>query len=375
MRVLMTTDTVGGVWSYALELAAALAPHGVEVVLASMGGPVSAVQRREMATLHNVTLLESAYRLEWMEDPWPDVYRAGDWLLRLEEDMAPDLIHLNGYALGSLPWQAPVLIVGHSCVLSWWRAVKGEDAPSSWNRYRYEVTHGLHGADMVLAPSRAMLAALERHYGPLAHTGVVYNAVNPAPFAPRTKDPFVLSAGRLWDDAKNLRALDAVAPRLSWPVYVAGDTALGTSAQASGWDVVPANVLCLGRLGRQHLAQWYARAAIYALPARYEPFGLTALEAGLAGCALVLGDIDSLREIWGDAAIRVPPDDHDALAERLNGLVGDRAAREAWGARARRRALEYAPERMAMGYLDAYRSLLGCGRRARDAVAATAARG
>ena len=63
----------------------------------------------------------------------------------------------------------------------------------------------------------------------------------------------------------------------------------------------------LGRLSAGELADWYARAAIYALPARYEPFGLSALEAALSGCALVLGDIPSLREIWGDAALFVPP--------------------------------------------------------------------
>mgnify|MGYP005841467189 CR=1 FL=1 len=374
MKVLMTADTVGGVWAYALELIAALAPHGVEVTLCTMGAPVTAGQRREAAALTNLTLYDSAFRLEWMEEPWPDVYRAGDWLLRLEEDLRPDVVHLNCLSLGALPWRAPVLVVGHSCVLSWWRAVRGEDAPPAWDRYRYEVAQGLRGADLVLAPSRAMLAALERHYGPLARTGVVHNGVAAGPFAPRAKDPFILSAGRLWDDAKNLRALDAVAPRLDWPVYVAGDTTFGTTGDPSAGEIVPANVLCLGRLGRRHLANWYARAAIYALPARYEPFGLTALEAGLAGCALVLGAIDSLSEIWGDAAILVPPDDHDALEERLKALVADPAARGAWGRRARARALEYTPDRMARGYLNAYRALAEGGRRVREAVA-TAVRG
>ena len=36
-RILMTADTIGGVWSYALELAQGLARHGVEVALATMG--------------------------------------------------------------------------------------------------------------------------------------------------------------------------------------------------------------------------------------------------------------------------------------------------------------------------------------------------
>ena len=47
----------------------------------------------------------------------------------------------------------------------------------------------------------------------------------------------------------------------------------------------------------------YARASVFVEPARYEPFGLAALEAAPCGCALVLGDIPSLREVWGDSAL------------------------------------------------------------------------
>jgi glycosyltransferase involved in cell wall biosynthesis len=97
-----------------------------------------------------------------------------------------------------------------------------------------------------------------------------------------------------------------------------------------------------------------ARAAVYALPARYEPFGLSALEAGLAGCALVLGDVPSLREVWGDAALFVAPDDPRQLADAFRTLAADDEYRAALGNRARARALAYTPERMAAGYLDAY---------------------
>jgi hypothetical protein len=50
----------------------------------------------------------------------------------------PDIIHLNGtFTHGALRWHAPTLVTGHSCVLSWWRAVKGEDAPApAWNCYK-----------------------------------------------------------------------------------------------------------------------------------------------------------------------------------------------------------------------------------------------
>lgn len=100
-----------------------------------------------------------------------------------------------------------------------------------------------------------------------------------------------------------------------------------------------------------------SQASIYALPARYEPFGLSALEAGLSGCALILGDIPSLREVWGDAALYVPPDDAKALRWGLKWLIRNSALRADLAARALARARTYSLERMAQNYLDAYRSL------------------
>jgi glycosyltransferase involved in cell wall biosynthesis len=100
------------------------------------------------------------------------------------------------------------------------------------------------------------------------------------------------------------------------------------------------------------------RAGIYALPARYEPFGLSVLEAALAGCALVLGDIPSLREVWGESALYVAPDDHDALAHGLQRLIEDEALRERCAAAARARALTYTPQRMAAGYMEVYSDML-----------------
>src|SRR5690606_20305051 len=121
----------------------------------------------------------SEYALEWMDDPWADLEAAGGWLLHLERRYAPDLIHLNGYGHASLAWRAPVLVVAHSCVLSWWQAVKGESAPISWARYQAAVASGIAAADLVVAPTAAMLASLTRNYGGLSKSRVIFNAVNP----------------------------------------------------------------------------------------------------------------------------------------------------------------------------------------------------
>jgi glycosyltransferase involved in cell wall biosynthesis len=161
----------------------------------------------------------------------------------------------------------------------------------------------------------------------------------------------VLSAGRLWDEAKNVAALDAVAQDLTWPVYVAGDN-------AHAGDATPvSNVQMLGRLPQAELKECMARAAIYALPARYEPFGLSILEAALSGCALVIGDIATLREIWGDAALFVAPDDHEALRAALQSLMEDADLRQQMANRALQRATEYSTARMAQHYFDLYQEL------------------
>lgn len=102
---------------------------------------------------------------------------------------------------------------------------------------------------------------------------------------------------------------------------------------------------------------WFGRAAIYALPARYEPFGLSVLEAALSGCALVLGDIASLREVWGEAALYVRPDDAQALAETINHLAADEQLRTYLAEAARSRAEQYTLSAMGVGYWQAYQSL------------------
>src|SRR5205823_3574690 len=138
-RVLMTGDTVGGVWNFTLELAEALGARDVEVILATFGGIPTETQRSEAAEIPNLTLLTSEWKLEWMGDPWGDIKDSGRWLLELEGEYTPDVVHLNSFGHGAVPWQAPEILTAHSCVASWWSAVKHEPLPQAWDRYRHEV--------------------------------------------------------------------------------------------------------------------------------------------------------------------------------------------------------------------------------------------
>jgi glycosyltransferase involved in cell wall biosynthesis len=366
MKVLISTDTVGGVFTYTAELAAALEAAGDEVVVATMGPRLRQAQRRALpARVH-----ESGFRLEWMEDPWDEVEAAGRWLLELEEAERPDIVHLCSYAHGALPFHAPKVLVAHSDVLSWWRAVHNTEAPADWNRYREEMAAGLAGADALVAPTAAMLQELARdhtlnpestqviHNGsatpprPRSASSELHQFLHPAEVeidAVRAGQPFVLGSGRFWDAAKNLAALDAAADGLSWPVVVAGDLGDGPAPRRA-WGT--------GVLDSEALAALRREASIYAAPAVYEPFGLGILEAARDRCALVLGDIPSLRELWEDAAIFVDPRDAAALHEVLACLIDAPQLREDLAERAGERAVDYSIDRSANAYRQLYQRLL-----------------
>lgn len=352
-KVLMTADSVGGVWTYALQLASELGRHAVEVTLVVMGCKPSADQAAEAGALKNVSLLGTDFRLEWMSDPEADLQLAGELLLELEAEQRPDIVHLNGYSHAALPFSAPVLVTAHSDVSSWWSACRGHPLPRGWAAYEDRVRAGVEAADMVVAPTEAYFRDFVSHHGaPRAHR-IIANGRDASAFAGTAKRAMALGAGRLWDEAKNITTLCKAAEGLSWPVLIAGDM----TSPDGGAFATPANVVCLGRLSSREIAARMAEAAIFVAPARYEPFGLAVLEAALSGCALVLGDIPTLRELWDNAALFVDPNDADALRDTMEALLFDPERAEALGQSARRRASRYAATRMGENYLDAYRSL------------------
>lgn len=347
----MTGDTAGGVWTFAIDLAEGLIERGCEVCLATFGPQASDGQRQAASRIGGLQWLHHTSKLEWMDTPWADIRAAGQWLREVARAYRPELIHLNTLCHANRSWNLPVVTTVHSCVASWWADVKRSPLPPEWNRYRFEVESSLRSSTLLVAPSRSLLTAVGQHYNvDVSGSLVIHNGRNPAAFRHRPKEQIVLSAGRFWDEAKNIGAVVNLAQGLPWPVYLAGDM---TGPNGQKMDS-PANCNLLGQLSTAELSSWYARAAIFAEPARYEPFGLAILEAALSGCALVLGDIPSLRELWVDAADFVQPDDQDELRRTLLRLMDDSGLREEMARRAVDRARQFMQARMVTGYLAAY---------------------
>jgi len=350
-RLLITTDTVGGVWQYATDLAGALAGHGIQPVLATMGPRPNASQREAVAP--GVELVETDLPLDWLAVGPHEVTEAGENIARLADLYRADIVQLNAPALaGAVRFDQPVIAVAHSCVGSWWQAVKGGriDPDLGW---RAELTGaGLHAADRVVAPSGAFATMLQHCYGLPEVPAVVRNGRRPANLPQAERQDVAFTAGRLWDEGKNLAVLDRAAAASGTPFQAAGPLTGPNGATIALDHIEP-----VGSLPDRDVAGMLAAQPIFVSAALYEPFGLAALEAAQAGCALVLSDIPTFRELWDGAAWFVYPHDANGFARAVDEIVGDPALRSRLGEAARERAADYTVERMAAGMLALYRAL------------------
>src|ERR1044071_4457127 len=126
MHVLVTADTIGGVWTYTRELVAGLIRRGLRVTLVSFGEIPSLTQTGWMDGLHGLDFRPTAFRLEWMQEAPEDFEASSEYLKTVVEEVRPDLLHLNQFCYGALPVDIPRIVVAHSDVVSWWVSVHGE---------------------------------------------------------------------------------------------------------------------------------------------------------------------------------------------------------------------------------------------------------
>jgi glycosyltransferase involved in cell wall biosynthesis len=352
----MTADAIGGVWQYAIGLATDLVRAGWSVDLAMLGPSPSAAHHAQ-AEAAGVTLIDTALPLDWLATDAAAVIAAGDAIARLARTRRADVVQLNQPALAVADFAMPVVAVVHSCVASWWDAVETGPLPPDLAWQRDLTARGLARADAIVCPTRAFAATVQRLYALPAAPHAIHNGRTlPAAAAPLAARAF--TAGRLWDRAKDVATLDRAAALMPLPFDAAGATH-GPHHER----VELAHLNPLGQLGDGAIAQVLATRPIFASAARYEPFGLAILEAALTGCALVLADIPTFRELWEGAATFVAPGDAASFAQAIVDLADDPEHRLASGARARTRALDYAPAQVTRAMLALFERALGAGTR------------
>jgi glycosyltransferase involved in cell wall biosynthesis len=264
-----------------------------------------------------------------------------------------DVVHANQFAAACAEVDVPVILTLHSDVLSWRRWTRGASGvPAEWQSYAALVREALLRADAVVAVSDFLAREIGQLYGTSGSFEVIHNGWPPRPAASPRCNRMTLLAGRIWDAAKNI-PLAAEAAR-GWPagdVYLAGETTHPDGGRAD----VPVPLRPLGFLERRDIDAWLRRSAVYLSTARYDPFGLLPLQAALSGCALLLSDIPSYRELWEGAACFFRSNDADDLRHRWRTLFEDperlvELQRQAY----QRASTLYTAESMARAYRGLY---------------------
>jgi glycogen synthase len=358
VHVLITADTVGGVWTYTRELVCGLLDRGHRVTLVSFGRMPTPAQTSWMGR-KNLAYYPTSFPLEWMQDSESGIAESAKYLDQIIATAHPDILHFNQFCYGALESGTPKIVVAHSDVLSWWKAVHDGPFPQSrwfaW--YRDVVSKGLAGADATIAPSRWMLDILRENYGLSSQrVKAVHNGRNADLFAPSAyKTNCVLSVGRLWDEAKQIKLLlDRTHPV---PIIIAGTLQHPDNGESVSLDR-SANVTFCGEQDEAQLRVLYSESSIYVATSRYEPFGLAPVEAALSGCALIANDISTFHELWDDAALYFKHNDADGLAETIRLLSENHSLRTEYAHRAFERARRlFTAQRMVSDYEDLYFNL------------------
>lgn len=250
----------------------------------------------------------------------------------LLRELRADLLHSS---VAAIPLRARCATIATAHDLPWHHRADGE--PSSW-RARLAAERSFAVATAVIAPSAATADDVRKTAG-VAHAKVHVIphgvALDPHPTAaPARRGPFLA----LGDDR----------PRKNrGTVRQAHQLAAARDAQLPDLQFVGPPADYVDEPTKHGLLR-HCRAAVQC--ARFEGFGLPALEALAHAAPLVCSDIPSHREIVGDAALLVDPNDSAAIADALLRIHQDDTLRDQLASAGPVRASRFAPAAVAAAW-------------------------
>ena len=266
------------------------------------------------------------------------------WMDRIEDYR---LLHLFGMSREGLELARIARRRGVPVVLSpicWLEpralyALAGSRVRGAWHRAKWTLKGAfprlggwrddlIRQADVILPNSAAEADQLVRFFrAPGASIRVVPNGVDarfeqadPTLFRSlHGPEDFILYAGRI-EPRKNVLGLIRAARRSERPVVLVGDAPPGHEGYLAECRAAGGKLTHWYR-GVEHddplLASAYAAARVFALPSWFETPGLAALEAALAGTAVVITPLGCTREYFGEGVEYARPDRIGEIAEAL----------------------------------------------------------
>jgi glycosyltransferase involved in cell wall biosynthesis len=303
---------IGGSERHLLTLLPALAAGGIEPVFLGLDDPDG-----ELEPFYRELGVEAA-RLPCPRDVDPDLLR------RVRRELArlrPDVVHthlVHGDVYGALgAGRVPVVSTKHN------------DDPFRRGPFRFAERLLTRRAARVIAITHALRRFCIQEVGlPPRKVEVVPYGLDGLP-TPWGESPPV----ELPEDALVLLCVARLAPQKGVDVAVralarvrAVEPRAVLVVLGEGPDrprLAGDGVFLPGRVG--DVAAWYHRAELLVHPARWEGFGLALLEAMLSAKPVVATRVSSAPEVVadGETGVLVPPDDEEALADAVLGLLGD----------------------------------------------------
>ncbi|HEU4685482.1 MAG TPA: glycosyltransferase family 1 protein [Nitrospira sp.] len=175
--------------------------------------------------------------------------------------------------------------------------------------------------------------------------------------------PYVMFVGGA-DPRKNHRALLRAVARHGkelerWLIVLVGSPThhFGNFIDTVREFGLEGRVVCTGRLPIHDIRALYSFADLFVYPSLYEGFGMPVLEAMACGVPVLTSSTTALREVAGDAAILVDPEDPDALGDAMGRLLKDEGLQATMKQRGFERIKQFTWQRAAELTLSLYREL------------------
>jgi glycosyltransferase involved in cell wall biosynthesis len=304
-------------------------------------------------------------------------------LPKLLERCKPDLCHFTNF-LGPRFTDTPYVVTFHDMTLellpechTWRKRVLTRTlSPQIARRARFIITPSVsakndvarlfsiptdkiraipHAPDPLFRPRRdpGSVARIEARYG--------------------IERPYLLYVGTL-EPRKNLSRAAAAFSRIAarFPehrFYLAGDLGWRPGDLLRTLEGLPHRdrIVRLGYVAEEDLPALYSSADLFVYPSLYEGFGFPVVEAMACGAPVLTSSTSSLVEIAEGAAVLVDPDNIDAIAEAMDGILSDARARDAMRGAGLARAATFSWERSTRETLSVYEEALdSCRARGRN---------
>lgn len=356
---------VGGLGRHVGQLARQLAALGHDVRVLTRGSrPEPERQTQDGVTVWRAAADELAIDfgsesvLAWTQAFEHSLTRTG---LLLVADWRPDVIHAHDWLVAQTAHTlrqvtgSPVVVTVHATEHGRQQGWLTEPVP----RAIHSVERWLcREASAVIACSRFMAAQVSELFQlDRSQVRVIGNGVDPEPptqspsqveTAVRTKcqgAPLLVFAGRLVHEKglqELIKALPLVRqqlPGVRLVVAGAGQQLAGQQDRAARYGVSDL-ITWAGFLDADELSRLLAAADLVVVPSLYEPFGMVALEAQLAGTPVAVSNTGGLAELVesGRTGLLFAPQDPAAIAAAIREVAADPAAARRWAAAAQLRA-------------------------------------